>query len=105
MRAQLQQTQRGWSSTPGGLPPIAVSTSEVRRSQTMLAIPQREPPQPEMALGLRYLHAIEVAGGLPVVVPPIDIRCIEPLLSRVAGGSLSGGPDLDLRATASDGTR
>lgn len=94
MPAQLQQTQ-GWSSAPGGLPLIAVSTSEVRRSQRVVPIPQGEPPQHEMVLGLRYMHAIEAAGGLPVVVAPLDIRCVEPLLSRVASVCLLGGPALD----------
>ena len=48
-----------------------------------------------MALGLKYLHAIEAAGGLPVVVPPLREECIEPLLDRVTAVCLSGGPDLD----------
>jgi putative glutamine amidotransferase len=48
-----------------------------------------------MALGLKYLHAIESAGGIPVVVPPLQFDSLEPLLSRVAGVCLSGGPDVD----------
>jgi putative glutamine amidotransferase len=51
-----------------------------------------------MSLGLKYLHAIDSAGGLPVVVPPLNEDCIEPLLGRVAGLCLSGGPDLDPEA-------
>jgi putative glutamine amidotransferase len=57
--------------------------------------PQGEPPQQEMALGLRYLRAIEAAGGIPVVVPPMDESALGPLLDQVAGVCLSGGPDLD----------
>jgi putative glutamine amidotransferase len=57
--------------------------------------PQGEPPRHEMALGLTYLHAIEAAGGLPVVMPPLDLGAVEPLLDRVSGICLSGGPDLD----------
>ncbi len=36
-----------------------------------------------------------VPDGLPVVVAPPDIRCVEPLWSRVAGVCLLGGPALD----------
>jgi putative glutamine amidotransferase len=49
-----------------------------------------------MALGLRYLRAIQQAGGVPVVVPPIrDEALLESLLDRVCGLCLTGGPDLD----------
>ncbi len=81
--------------TPDGRPLIAVTTSEVRRIQAVTLTPQGEPPQHEMALGLKYLHAIEAAGGIPLVVPPLGVDCIEPLLGQVAGVCLSGGPDLD----------
>ena len=77
------------------MPLIAVTTSEIRASGDVKATPQGEPPQHEMALGLKYLHAIESAGGIPVVVPPLHIDSLDGLLSRVAGVCLSGGPDLD----------
>jgi putative glutamine amidotransferase len=49
-----------------------------------------------MALGLKYLRAIERAGGVPLVVPPIHDRALlGSLLDRVSGLCLSGGPDLD----------
>jgi putative glutamine amidotransferase len=54
-----------------------------------------EPPQEEMALGIKYLHAIQAAGGIPVVVPPLQTDAASPLLERVSGVCLSGGPDLD----------
>ncbi len=76
-------------------PLIAVTTSEIRRAQVIRPTPQGEPPQHEMALGLKYLRAIEAAGGLPVVVPPLEKIAIAPLLDQVAGVCLSGGPDLD----------
>lgn len=75
-------------------PLIGVTTSEVRRSETVRQTPQGEPPQVEMALGLKYLKAIEVAGGLPVVLPPVRGDALEPLLEHLAGVCLSGGPDL-----------
>ncbi len=76
-------------------PLIAVTTSELRPSHPGTATPQGEPPQREMALGLKYLKAIELAGGIPVVIPPLAEESLEPLLDRVSGLCLSGGPDLD----------
>jgi putative glutamine amidotransferase len=61
----------------------------------MDAIPRSDPPWPEMALGLTYLRAIEAAGGLPVVIPPLKPGAIPALLDRLDGICLSGGPDLD----------
>jgi putative glutamine amidotransferase len=75
-------------------PLIGVTTSEVRRSEGVRQTPQGEPPQIEMALGLKYLRAIEVAGGLPVVLPPLAADALEPLLEHLTGICLSGGPDL-----------
>jgi putative glutamine amidotransferase len=76
-------------------PLIAVTTSEMRSAGEVHQTDQADPPQVEMALGLPYLRAVERAGGLPVVVPPMDLEAIEPLLAQVAGVCLSGGPDLD----------
>ena len=75
-------------------PLIGVTTSEVRKAETVEPTPEGEPPRHEMALGLTYLRAIEAAGGLPVVIPPLDLDAIEPLLDRLSGICLSGGPDL-----------
>jgi putative glutamine amidotransferase len=80
-------------------PLIGVTTSEIRRTESMEPIPQAEPPARfEMALGLPYLRGIEAAGGLPVVMPPLHPEAIEPLLDRLDGVLLSGGPDLDPQA-------
>lgn len=76
-------------------PLIGVSTSEVRLAEQVDPTPQGEPPRHEMALGLTYLQAIEAAGGLPVVMPPLDLGAVDPLLDRLSGICLSGGPDLD----------
>ena len=76
-------------------PLIGVSTSEVRLAEQVHPTPQGEPPRHEMALGLTYLQAIEAAGGLPVVMPPLHLEAVEPLLDRLSGVCLSGGPDLD----------
>ena len=76
-------------------PLIGVTTSEVRFPERVQPTPHGEPPRPELALGFSYLHAVERAGGLPVIVPPLSVEAADPLLERLAGVLLSGGPDLD----------
>jgi putative glutamine amidotransferase len=73
-------------------PLIGVTTSEVRRSDK--PTDHGEPPQREMTLGLSYLRAIELAGGLPVVLPPLSAEAIPALMAKLDGVCLSGGPDL-----------
>jgi putative glutamine amidotransferase len=75
-------------------PLIGVTTSEVRRGDLATLRRHGEPPQHEMALGLTYMRAIELAGGVPVVLPPLG-NGIATLLERLDGICLSGGPDLD----------
>jgi putative glutamine amidotransferase len=76
-------------------PLIGVTTSEVRAAERVNPLPEGEPTGREMALGLPYLKGLEAAGGLPVVMPPLAEDAIEPLLDRLDGVCLSGGPDLD----------
>jgi putative glutamine amidotransferase len=76
-------------------PLIAVTSSEMRDVQSHAQTRHGEPLRKEMALGLTYLNAVERAGGLPVVVPPLGLDALEPLLSQVSGICLSGGPDID----------
>jgi len=90
-------SKRG-SESYASRPLIGVTTSEVRHAETVEPTPEGEPPRHEMALGLTYLRAIEAAGGLPVVIPPLHLEAIEPLLDRLSGICLSGGPDLDPKA-------
>jgi len=79
-----------------GTPPlIGVTTSELREAKQVRRRLHGEPARVEMALGLPYLRAIERAGGLPVVLPPLALDRIAPLLDRLSGVLLSGGPDLD----------
>ena len=75
-------------------PLIGVTTSELRKADTVSPVPEGEPPRHEMARGLTYMKAIEVAGGVPVVIPPMDIGLIGALLDRLDGVCLSGGPDI-----------
>jgi putative glutamine amidotransferase len=74
-------------------PLIGVTTSELRPSTAATLRRHGEPAQPEMALGMPYLRAIEAAGGMPVVLPPIGD--VEVILERLDAVCLSGGPDLD----------
>jgi putative glutamine amidotransferase len=74
---------------------IGVTTSELRGAKQVRRRRHGEPAQVEMALGLPYLRAVERAGGLPVVLPPLELDRISPLLDRLSGVLLSGGPDLD----------
>ena len=75
-------------------PLIAVTTSELRRPEDVVARPQGEPPKLEVALATLYHEAIERAGGIPVIVPLLRPEAIAALLDRVDGICLPGGPDL-----------
>jgi putative glutamine amidotransferase len=94
MRAPGEETHIEMSSTPIA-PLIAVTTSEVRASQPASATPEADPAQHEMVLGLKYLRAIEQAGGIPLVVPPLSEQALGSLLHGVDALCLSGGPDID----------
>jgi putative glutamine amidotransferase len=76
-------------------PLIGVTTSEVRLAEHTDPLPEGDPPQREMALGMVYMRAVELAGGIPVVLPPLGHDVIAPLLERLNGVCLSGGPDID----------
>jgi putative glutamine amidotransferase len=84
-------------------PLIGVTTSELRHRHQIETTPQGEPEQTEMALGIRYLEAVEQAGGIPVVLPPLRPRAIGALVGRLCGLLLSGGPDLDPEAYGARG--
>src|SRR5436190_1195399 len=75
-------------------PLIGVTTSEVRMAEQVALTPHGEPPRREMALGLTYVRAIELAGGVPVVVPPLPVEALAELLTNLRGVVLSGGPDI-----------
>ncbi|HET7454634.1 MAG TPA: gamma-glutamyl-gamma-aminobutyrate hydrolase family protein [Solirubrobacterales bacterium] len=83
-------------------PLIGVTTSEVRLPERVKSIPEGEPKVKELALGLTYMRAVEAAGGLPLVIPLMEEDAIEPLLDRLDGICLSGGPDLDPRHYGAD---
>jgi putative glutamine amidotransferase len=78
-----------------GRPLIGVTTSEVRVPENVEPAREGDPPRVELAVGLRYTAAIEAAGGIPLVIPPMPETAIGPLLDGIGGVCLSGGPDLD----------
>lgn len=79
-------------------PLIGVTTSELRSGSQATLKRHSEPVLPEMALGMTYLRAIDRAGGMPVVLPPVGLDAADELISRLDGICLSGGPDLDPEA-------
>lgn len=83
------------SATDSAAPLIGLSTSEMRMPDGVRPTPEGEPPQREMALGMKYVQAIVRAGGAPVVLPPIGRDALETLIDRLSGVCLPGGPDLD----------
>jgi putative glutamine amidotransferase len=74
---------------------IGVTTSELRPSRLATTRRHGEPAHPEMALGMTYLRTLDAAGAIPVVLPPTGTDHLGPLLERLDGLCLSGGPDLD----------
>jgi putative glutamine amidotransferase len=76
-------------------PLIGVTTSEVRVPDDVAPHRESDPRQTEMALGMKYMKAIERAGGIPVVMPPLDLDEVDSLLDRLDALCLSGGPDMD----------
>jgi putative glutamine amidotransferase len=86
----------------GARPLIGVTTSEVRRRQKAQPLPQGDLPQPEVVLGVVYARAVEQAGGVPVVLPPLADHDVTPLVDQLAGICVSGGPDIDPAAYGAD---
>jgi putative glutamine amidotransferase len=83
-------------------PLIGVTTSEMRPSRLATTRRHGEPAHPEMALGMTYLRTLDAAGAIPVVLPPVGTDHLMPLIERLDGICLSGGPDLDPAAYGAD---
>jgi putative glutamine amidotransferase len=84
-------------------PLIGVTTSELRSSSLATTRRHGEPAHPEMSLGMTYLRTLDAAGAIPVVLPPTGTDHLGPLLERLDGLCLSGGPDLDPAAYGATG--
>lgn len=76
-------------------PLIGVSTSEMRLAARAHPLRESEPPRRELALGLSYPESLYRADAVPMVIPPATPDHAEPILDRLCGLCLSGGPDLD----------
>jgi putative glutamine amidotransferase len=76
-------------------PVIGVTVSEIRNKEDVQRVQHGEPTQTEMTLGLTYMRAVEVAGGLPVALPPLTMENADELLDHLSGLLLTGGPDVD----------
>ncbi len=79
-------------------PLVGLTTSELRTPDSLAPIPQSEPAMRELALGRTYPAALELAGAVPVIVPPMRAERIDALLAGLSGLVLTGGPDLHPRA-------
>lgn len=75
-------------------PLIGITASEVHGAEHGELIRYGEPAMPEMTLGLSYARAVQRAGGLPVVIPPMAVEGISELLAQLDAVVLSGGPDI-----------
>jgi putative glutamine amidotransferase len=75
-------------------PLVGISTSEVRSPGDRELVSQGEPARTELALGERYLDAVRAAGGMPVILAPVDADEVDSLVGRLDAVVLSGGPDL-----------
>lgn len=85
-----------------GPPLIGLTTSEVRTADEHKATPEGDPPRKDLALGFKYFEALQRAGGIPVIVPPLESDAIDPLLARLSGICIAGGPDIDPRSYGGD---
>ena len=81
-----------------GPPLIGLTTSEIRTPDEFKPKPEGDPARKDIALGFKYFEAVERAGGIPVILPPLGLRAIDPLLSRLSGICIAGGPDIDPRS-------
>jgi putative glutamine amidotransferase len=83
-------------------PLIGISTSELRQSPQIRERQHGDPRRRELALGLKYLDAVDRAGGVPVILAPIAAEALDALLDRLSGIVLSGGPDVHPAAYGSE---
>lgn len=98
MTGQAKQSQPAGGPTAAKSsrrPLIGITTSEVRPLTAPFPTPHSDPSRPEMALGMTYIRAVEINGGIPVVIPPMAADAADDLLRGLDGLMLSGGPDLD----------
>ena len=76
------------------IPLVGISTSELRIPPHVEPLRESDPMRRELALGLDYPHAMDAAGAVPVVIPPMAVGDLDELLDRLDGLLLPGGPDV-----------
>ena len=63
---------------------------------TANTVPESDNRSAQVALSQTYLDAIQHAGGVPVILPPLlEGEALQSILARLDGVLLSGGSDLD----------
>jgi len=60
-----------------------------------ITVGPREEGSPYLQTRSTYTHAVEVAGGLPVLIPPLGPEALDALLERLDGIVFPGGADVD----------
>ncbi|MDQ6675062.1 MAG: gamma-glutamyl-gamma-aminobutyrate hydrolase family protein [Chloroflexota bacterium] len=60
-----------------------------------ITVGPREHDSPYLQTRGSYPRAVELAGGLPVLIPPLGPRALEALLERLDGIVFPGGADVD----------
>src|SRR6266542_7126908 len=76
------------------MPLIGITASEVHGPERGELVRYGEPAMAEMTLGLSYVRAVQRAGGLATVIPPLPVEATSELVARLDGIVLSGGPDI-----------
>ncbi|HEU4656825.1 MAG TPA: gamma-glutamyl-gamma-aminobutyrate hydrolase family protein [Capillimicrobium sp.] len=76
------------------LPLVGISTSELRIPPHVEPLAESDPARRELALGLDYPRAMDGAGAIPLVIPPMAVSDVDELVERLDGLLLSGGPDI-----------
>lgn len=74
---------------------IGMSSSEFRHPEHVRPIPQGEPPRQDFVISVAYLKAVQAAGAIPLVIPPILPGAIGYILDTIDALFVSGGPDID----------
>jgi putative glutamine amidotransferase len=60
-----------------------------------ITVGPREEGSPYLQTRSTYTHAVECAGGLPVLIPPLGPEALNALLERLDGLVFPGGADVD----------
>ena len=90
----MERQQRRGIPSLSGRPLVGLSTSELRRPAQVRPLSEGEPTRTELALGLSYIEAVERAGGVPIVIPPLSPESAAEVLTALDALLVPGGPDV-----------